>query len=101
MSYPKRNERVCLFFESIGVDPHTVAENGVNQAGFEVFATDADGKQVIERDYVVRKFIPWERPEQYEAFLYASRRDSEAYFQDHQNAQWVDCECCGVSRRVE
>lgn len=32
--YPKRSESVCKFFESIGIDPYTVLEEGLNEYGF-------------------------------------------------------------------
>lgn len=95
MTYPFRSRSVCEFFESIGVDPYTVLEDGVNDAGYRAVQFNEDGSRRRDSLGVVAKFTPWPTDERavsyYTEFRMARDQDERRVY----SVEGVICENCG------
>lgn len=67
----------CEFFESIGIDPSSVLQDGINEYGFRVMVLDAHGKRVYNSDgFMEAVTTPWPNGvEDFRGFLRAEQRD--------------------------
>jgi hypothetical protein len=91
-----RSRSVCEFLVSIGVDPYTVCEDGVNEAGYQAIVQEKLVGDTYQRFYddfgALTVFVPWPNgDEDYQKFR-AARAEDDIRVYGYEDAI---CESCG------